>query len=261
MINYPPDFPAAACAVIEHALADAEDEFIAASAGAGPVRSGSLSGDVTYVGMWDRSDRAAVSFVVDVFGTIVATSCAAARADPWPANQLRATTTNLLTQLTELTYRQKHSKGVGGFGPITLDDFTTVVHRELRALAVWSELQNTIRELSKRDTAITSAARLAATTPAAVRAHPTHKAADRNACTSIDDQQRPTLGRKLDAHRRECGWSIAQLAAKLEMEESTVKKHLNDHARPRPQNLRKYVDVFNEKLAPTTPLKVSDLRD
>jgi hypothetical protein len=148
MITTPPDFPAAAHAVIERALADAEDAFIAASAGAGPVRSASVPGDITYLGMWDPSDRAAVLFVLEVFETMVQVSCDAARAGHWPAATLRTTTEGLLVQLTALAYSQKHSKGDGDGGRISLDDFTTIVHRELRTCPFWSGLQTTIRELS-----------------------------------------------------------------------------------------------------------------
>jgi hypothetical protein len=150
MIDYPPDLPAAARGAIERALADAEDEFIAASAGAGPVTTGVL-GEITYPGMWDRSDRAAVSYVLTVFATVVQASCDAAREGHWSAEKLRTTSQELLAQLLGLAYRQKHSQRDRGLSPFTLDDFTTVVHRELRALTVWTTLHETIRELATSD--------------------------------------------------------------------------------------------------------------
>jgi hypothetical protein len=147
MINYPLDFPPAARARVERALADAEDQFIAASAGAGPVRS-ALPGDITYVGMWDRSDRAAVCYVLEVLETVVQASCDVAREHSWSADRLRTTTASLVAQLTESTFEHKHSQRDGTWGAMTLADFTTIVHRELRALPFWSELQVTIRQLS-----------------------------------------------------------------------------------------------------------------
>ena len=148
MMDYPPNVPDAARAAVERALADAEHEFIVAAAGAGPRRVAMVPGDITWPGMWDQSDRAAVAYVVNVFAVIVEALCAAARKSRWRAEQLRETSATLLSRLTESTYREKHSKGVGGFGPITLDAFTTIVHRELRTLACWSTLQDTIRALS-----------------------------------------------------------------------------------------------------------------
>ncbi len=148
MINCPPDFPVSARALVERAISDEEDDFIAVSAGGGPVRSALLPGDVTYPGMWDTSDRAAVSYVVAVFATVAQASCDAAREGNWPAEKLRTTTVDFLDQLTQLAYAHKHSKRDRGFGPMTLDDFTTIVHREVRTFEFWSGLQDTIRELA-----------------------------------------------------------------------------------------------------------------
>ena len=118
MIEYPPGFPPRARALVERALADAENEFIAASAGAGPVRSASLPGDITYLSMWDKSDRAAVAYAVTVFATVVQASCDAVREGHWPAEKLRMTTEDLLAQLTELAYTHKHSHRDGGLADL-----------------------------------------------------------------------------------------------------------------------------------------------
>ena len=59
---------------------------------------------------------------------------------------------------------------------------------------------------------------------------------------------RPTIGQQIDRWRLRCGWSIAKLAAEVELDESSVKDHLADRARPRVENLQSYERVFTEKL-------------
>ncbi len=195
MINYPPDFPVSARALVERAISDEEDDFIDASAGADPDQS--LLGDSTYPGMWDTSDRAAVSYVVAVFATVAQASCDAAREGNWPAEKLRTTTVDFLDQLTQLAYAHKHSKRDRWFGPMTLDDFTTIVHREVRTFEFWSGLQDTIRELAGTH---------ARANESASEAEPSHASA-----TAVTEPQRPALAASANVFRRMPnggGWEI-----------------------------------------------------
>jgi hypothetical protein len=144
MIRYPPDLSEAARAAIERAIAEAEGVFAAETR---PVRQTLLAGPITYVGMHDSADEAVLFYVLDVFEAIARIACEEAIGDSWPPDRLRMATEDWLAQLIEAAYREKHSQ-VAALGSRTAEQFTADVHRELRALDVWSDLQRTIARLA-----------------------------------------------------------------------------------------------------------------
>jgi hypothetical protein len=64
----------------------------------------------------------------------------------------------------------------------------------------------------------------------------------------------PSLGKQLNRYRRQCGWSFARLAQALELDESTVKDHVADRKRPRPETLQSYARAFSAALNLPRPL-------
>ena len=64
----------------------------------------------------------------------------------------------------------------------------------------------------------------------------------------------PSLGKQLNRYRQRCGWSIARLAGAVGLDETNVKDHLADRARPRPENLQSYAQTFANELNLQRPL-------
>ncbi len=53
----------------------------------------------------------------------------------------------------------------------------------------------------------------------------------------------------VERHRKNEGWTIATLAEKIQMDESTVKDHVGGKSMPHPANLKKYADAFRVTVA------------
>jgi len=61
-------------------------------------------------------------------------------------------------------------------------------------------------------------------------------------------QKKTALGRNIDRLRRECGWSLDELATATELDKKAVLAHVNKGAKPRPSTLKAYAETFSEKL-------------
>lgn len=68
---------------------------------------------------------------------------------------------------------------------------------------------------------------------------------------------RTTLAENIDRCRKECGWSFDELARRTGMDKTSILRHVNEGARPRPANLRLYTEAFSKKL--NRPVLVADL--
>lgn len=55
-------------------------------------------------------------------------------------------------------------------------------------------------------------------------------------------------GKNIDKFRKECGWTFEKLAEEVKLEKTSVLSHVNAGARPRPQNMKVYADVFTRRL-------------
>ncbi len=56
------------------------------------------------------------------------------------------------------------------------------------------------------------------------------------------------IGRNITRLRKECGWSLDQLARKTGIDKKLILSHVNKGARPIPRILKEYADAFSEKL-------------
>jgi len=62
----------------------------------------------------------------------------------------------------------------------------------------------------------------------------------------------------LEALREECGWSVEELANKMEKDKKTILDHRVRGAIPHPSTLKKYAEVFTERLR--REITVSELK-
>ena len=58
----------------------------------------------------------------------------------------------------------------------------------------------------------------------------------------------PPLARNIQRLRKECGWTYALLAEKVDLDDHQVRNHAHGVAIPRPSNIRIYADVFGKRL-------------
>jgi hypothetical protein len=56
------------------------------------------------------------------------------------------------------------------------------------------------------------------------------------------------IGRNLDNLRKECGWSLGQLAAKTGIDKKSIVSHVKKRVRPTPRILKLYADAFTNEL-------------
>jgi hypothetical protein len=57
-----------------------------------------------------------------------------------------------------------------------------------------------------------------------------------------------TVGRNIDRFRKECGWSLDDLANEAEIDRGDIRRHINSGQRPYPRTAKKYSDAFSRGL-------------
>jgi DNA-binding XRE family transcriptional regulator len=57
-----------------------------------------------------------------------------------------------------------------------------------------------------------------------------------------------TVGQRIDALRRECGWTLEELAEQADVQKSTVYRNIHGKRAPRPSVLRGYAGAFTRRL-------------
>jgi hypothetical protein len=61
-------------------------------------------------------------------------------------------------------------------------------------------------------------------------------------------QHKTTLGRNIDALRKECGWSFDDISKASEIAKKLILGHVNDGKGAHPSTLAEYARTFSEKL-------------
>jgi hypothetical protein len=65
------------------------------------------------------------------------------------------------------------------------------------------------------------------------------------------------LGRNIDKWRKECGWSLDELAKRTGFDKKLILGHVNDGKRARPSTVKAYAEAFSKKLS--RPVTVAEL--
>jgi hypothetical protein len=158
------------------------------------------------------SDRAAVQFVIDVFGTVVQVFGETWRARPlWSAGDFRSWSERWCDDLAARAYQQNDVKsGVARREP--LEAFVARVRRALVAAPCWAQYQEILDTLS--------------TIQATPLSH----------------------GQQLRALLTETGWTVEKLAEKAQLDRSSVLDHLSDKAKLQSSTRQQYEKAFSDAL-------------
>jgi DNA-binding XRE family transcriptional regulator len=65
----------------------------------------------------------------------------------------------------------------------------------------------------------------------------------------VREPRKRLFAKRIDELRKDHGWSVEELAEKVDQDKSTVQAHLGAHSLPHPRNQKKYADAFGVKVS------------
>src|SRR5207249_6481944 len=78
------------------------------------------------------------------------------------------------------------------------------------------------------------------------------------AVPSATPKDRPLIAHALDQYRQDCGWTIDDLAAAVDLDRSVIASHTTGAKAPRLENLQRYAELFSKQLG--LPVTIAALR-
>jgi hypothetical protein len=261
MLTPPLRLPASAWAVIERAITDAETAFVEATTAPTAITDG--ADKLAFIHHGDKTDKAAIQYVVSVFDVAIETLISAARDLAWTGEELRVEVDTLLDQLID--------DRAGLLSTNSASDFRARASRAVRARPSWLARQDAIRTASAATAEASAVAPVEAVEPTVPEpvettetptsepatlepvemepaAEPVPSVEPSAGSVSDLDARRIKISAQLSKLKDECHWNLDDLAHEVGIERNHVSRHLRGTVTPRLRNLRRYEEVFSARL-------------